>query len=363
MVEKYSIENTAVIDGNEFKDQYDAPKISVVDSEILNKLFSNIESWDWDIFEYAKNVNNSLYYLTRFIFEKENLFNQLNIPQKEFNRFIGLIEKGYHDLPFHNKVHATDVLHAMSYLLKNPRIMSMCNTIDIMCCYIAAIIHDYDHPGYSNIYLINIQDEMAVLYNDQRVLENHHLAKAWELLLKPENNFLKNFEKKDFLKIRKLIIELVLATDLSQHNQLLTSFKEKVLNNENLNVNDDEIKELILKIIIKFADISNPSKTWPLYTYWIERVMTEFYRQGDHERERGIAVSSNMDRNNENTPLGQINFIKFICEPIIVVIDTYLQDKVFMQNLNYNKKRLGKLEDSKKLKLSEKDFDVFNEDS
>ena len=76
--------------------------------------------------------------------------------------------------------------------------------------------------------MINIQDEMSILYNDQRVLENHHLAKAWELLLKPENNFLKNFDKKEFLKIRKLIIELVLATDLSQHNQLLSSFKDKV---------------------------------------------------------------------------------------------------------------------------------------
>ena len=78
--------------------------------------------------------------------------------------------------------------------------------------------------------MVNIQDEMAILYNDQRVLENHHLAKAWELLLKPENNFLKNFNKTDFVKIRKLIIELVLATDLSQHNQLLSSFREKVNN-------------------------------------------------------------------------------------------------------------------------------------
>jgi len=57
------------------------------------------------------------------------------------------------------------------------------------------------------------------------------LAKAWELLLKPENNFLRNFSKADFLKIRKLIIELVLATDLSQHNQLLSSFREKVYQN------------------------------------------------------------------------------------------------------------------------------------
>jgi len=359
MVQKYSIENTAVIDGSEFDDQCDAPKIEVVDSDSLNKLFSNIESWDWNIFNYTKNVNNPLYYLTRFFFERENLFSLLNIPEKEFNRFIGLIEKGYHDLPFHNKIHATDVLHAMNYLIKNSKIMSMCDTIDVMCCYIAAIIHDYDHPGFTNVYLVNIQDEMAILYNDQRVLENHHLAKAWELLLKPENNFLKNFERKDFLRIRKLIIELVLATDLSQHNQLLSSFREKILNNENVDVHDEETKELILKIIIKFADVSNTSKTWSIYTYWIERVLTEFYRQGDLERERGMTISANMDRNNENAPLSQINFIKFICEPINIVVDTYLQDKVFTKNINHNLQRLKKLEELKKFKLVEKDFDVF----
>jgi len=363
IVQKYSIENTAVItDGNEFDEQQcDAPKIEVVDQDTLNKLFSDIDSWDWNVFNYAKAVNNPLYYLTRFIFERENLFNQLNIPEKEFNRFIGLIEKGYHDLPFHNKIHATDVLHAMNYLVKNPKIKSICSTVDIMCCYIAAIIHDYDHPGYSNVYLINIQDEMAILYNDYRVLENHHLAKAWELLLKPENNFLKNFDKKEFSKIRKLIIELVLATDLSQHNQLLSSFKEKILNNQNLTI-DDEAKELILKIIIKFADVSNTSKTWSIYTYWIERVMTEFYRQGDHEREHGLPVTNNYDRNAENAPLCQINFIKFICEPINKYIDTYLQDKVFAQNLNYNFKRLEKLEEAKLFKVCEKDSDVFYDD-
>jgi len=359
IVQKYSIENTAVItDGNEFDEQQcDTPKIEVVDSESLNKLFSDIDSWDWNVFDYAKVVKNPLYYLTRHMFERENLFSELNIPEKEFNRFIGLIEKGYHDLPFHNKIHATDVLHGMNYLVKNPRIKAMCSTVDIMCCYISAIIHDYDHPGYSNVYLINIQDEMSILYNDQRVLENHHLAKAWELLLKPENNFLKNFDKKEFLKIRKLIIELVLATDLSQHNQLLCSFKDKIMSNPDL-VIDDDAKELILKIIIKFADVSNTSKTWDIYTYWIERIMTEFYRQGDHEREHGLPVTKNFDRNEENAPLCQINFIKFICEPINKVIVTYLQDKIFEKNINYNLKRLEKLESLKLLKVCEKDSDV-----
>ncbi len=152
-IQKYSIENTAVIEGNELDEHYDAPKIEVVNSDTLNKLFCDIDSWDWNVFNYANVVKNPLYYLTRFFFERENLFKQLNIPEKEFNRFIGLIEKGYHDLPFHNKIHATDVLHAMNYLIMNPKIKNMCNTIDVMCCYIAAIIHGKQKIIKYNFYI------------------------------------------------------------------------------------------------------------------------------------------------------------------------------------------------------------------
>lgn len=40
----------------------------------------------------------------------------------------------------------------------------------------AALSHDVDHPGLNNGFLVNTLDEMALLYNDQSVLENHHVA-------------------------------------------------------------------------------------------------------------------------------------------------------------------------------------------
>ena len=47
---------------------------------------------------------------------------------------------------------------------------------------VAAAVHDVDHPGRSNHFLIETSDDLAVLYNDNSVLENHHLAVAFKIM-------------------------------------------------------------------------------------------------------------------------------------------------------------------------------------
>ncbi len=44
-------------------------------------------------------------------------------------------------------------------------------------------------------------------------MENHHLAAAWTLLMQPQYNFARDMSKESLAKLRKLVIELVLATE------------------------------------------------------------------------------------------------------------------------------------------------------
>ncbi len=53
----------------------------------------------------------------------------------------------------------------------------------------------------------------CALCADKSPMENHHLAAAFELLLQPEYNFLKGLSKQQWDKLRKLVIDLVLATE------------------------------------------------------------------------------------------------------------------------------------------------------
>jgi len=54
------------------------------------------------------------------------------------------------------------------------------------------------------------------------------------------------------------------------------------------------------------ADLSNPTKTLPLYRQWTERIMEEFFRQGDKERERGMEISAMCDKHTASVEKSQV---------------------------------------------------------
>ena len=78
-----------------------------------------------------------------------------------------------------------------------------------MSAVFAAAIHDVDHPGLTNQFLINTSSELAIMYNDESVLENHHLAVAFKLLQNPDCDIFVNLTKKQRQTLRKMVIDMV----------------------------------------------------------------------------------------------------------------------------------------------------------
>ncbi|KHJ48576.1 3'5'-cyclic nucleotide phosphodiesterase [Trichuris suis] len=96
-----------------------------------------------------------------------------------------------------------------------------------MALYTAAAIHDHDHPGRNNAFLVATRDPKAITYNDRSVLENHHVSSAWKVLMREENFFVENLSISELSRFRHFVIETVLSTDLKYHYDLLMSFTDK----------------------------------------------------------------------------------------------------------------------------------------
>jgi len=59
--------------------------------------------------------------------------------------------------------------------------------------------------------------------------------------------------------------------------------------------------------MVHCADLSNPAKPIEMYRQWNERVLAEYWMQGDVEREAGLEISPMCDRHNTSVEKSQVN--------------------------------------------------------
>ena len=72
----------------------------------------------------------------------------------------------------------------------------------------------------------------------------------------------------------------------------------------------------VLQNMVHCSDLSNPTKPLDIYRKWVDRIMEEFFRQGDRERDAGMEISPMCDRHNATIEKSQVGFIDYIVHPL-----------------------------------------------
>ena len=89
--------------------------------------------------------------------------------------------------------HAATVVQAMHMLLRHSGMQEQGigqGAGPMLACYVAAAMHDFEHGGLTNDFLVASADELALRYNDRSPWESHHLAAGFKLLQRPKYDFL-----------------------------------------------------------------------------------------------------------------------------------------------------------------------------
>lgn len=156
----------------------------------------DVDKWSFDIFALNEaSGEHSLKFMIYELFTKYDLINRFKIPVSCLIAFSEALEVGYskHKNPYHNLVHAADVAQTVHYIMLHTGIMHWLTELEILAMVLAASIHDYEHTGTTNNFHIQTRSDVAILYNDRSVLENHHVSAAYRLLQEEEMNILANF--------------------------------------------------------------------------------------------------------------------------------------------------------------------------
>ncbi|GMH36345.1 hypothetical protein BSKO_04213 [Bryopsis sp. KO-2023] len=293
-----------------------------------------IDSWDLDIFAVAGATNNfPLYSITCAILDRENLWDSLNLNRWKVENFLYEIERRYLDNPYHNKTHAADVVQAAYVIYKQCRNVKI-SDLELLCLLLASAVHDVEHQGVNNDFMITTRSPLAITYNDRSVNENHHASTAFRIMENENFNVFDGFTKANVDRARRLIIDMVLSTDMALHFELMKRFNEK-LEVVAGDMNKWECKSLLLQMILHIADISNPARPFPVASRWAELVIMEFLQQGDREKSLGLEVSAACDRNKVRLPIAQRNFIKLFLKPTLNRYECFV-DPDLMSVLRFN---------------------------
>ncbi|KAF5826760.1 hypothetical protein DUNSADRAFT_2121 [Dunaliella salina] len=193
-------------------------------SDPVLAVLAKVDEWHFDAFELAEVTSNRpLSTLAFALFSRSNLIPRFEISEVKLARFLVAIEDGYNidkDNPYHNRTHASDVLRTLHVIMTRGGVkesLSKAQDVALMAAYLAAVIHDFEHKGYNNDFLVKTKDLLAIRYNDRSPMENHHLAAAFQMLLgdKQCSAFANTNQKVQDL-LRKMVVDLVLATDMKQ---------------------------------------------------------------------------------------------------------------------------------------------------
>ncbi|XP_041847269.1 cAMP-specific 3',5'-cyclic phosphodiesterase 4D-like isoform X2 [Melanotaenia boesemani] len=297
--------------------------VNASQEEHLAKELEDINRWGIDIFKVSEYSGKRPLTVTMYtIFQERDLLKSFKIPVDIFINFMMTLEDHYHaDVAYHNNIHAADVVQSTHVLLSTPALEAVFTDLEILAALFASAIHDVDHPGVSNQFLINTNSELALMYNDLSVLENHHLAVGFKLLQEDKCDIFQNVSKKQRQSLRKMVIDMVLATDMSKHMNLLADLKtmvetKKVTSLGVLLLDNYSDRIQVLQNMVHCADLSNPTKPLELYRKWTDRIMVEFFTQGDREREKGMEISPMCDKQNASIEKNQVGFIDYIVHPL-----------------------------------------------
>ena len=282
-----------------------------------------INSWEFNALALTpKDALLFFEYVTR-VSSESVLF--ARIKPETLRCFVETVRDNYKENPYHRWEHAVDVTHTTYRYLALSGATEYLQVSDRLGLLVGAVIHDVGHLGVNNQFLVETGHDLAVRFNDRSPLENFHCWKFFSILEDESTNIFAGFSREETREIRKVIIEAVIHTDNLFHfpmikdlNAFISQHGDKLLDPKaRLEVlKTPESRMLVNKLLLHSADISNPLKPFAISEKWANLVMSEFFAQGDQEKQLGIPLQPLNDRSKVKIPESQIGFIEFFVAPL-----------------------------------------------
>ncbi|KNE56711.1 hypothetical protein AMAG_02491 [Allomyces macrogynus ATCC 38327] len=186
-------------------------------------------------------------------------------------KFVKTVRANYKPPAFHSFTHAVSVTHALYALMRAAGLLGEEGLArrDAVASMVAALCHDVDHEGLSNVYHAAKDTDLAAMYNGVCPMENHHAA-VTSALLQSRVSPLHLLDPPTAKSLRTTITSIILATDMGKHDHLLLS-----ASTTSPWPACCETPLVLQQVLMKCADLSNELQDPAAAAVWASALMTE----------------------------------------------------------------------------------------
>eukprot|EP00997_Jenningsia_sp_PLL12_P004656 NODE_194_length_2211_cov_44.141073_g165_i0.p1 GENE.NODE_194_length_2211_cov_44.141073_g165_i0~~NODE_194_length_2211_cov_44.141073_g165_i0.p1 ORF type:complete len:695 (-),score=195.03 NODE_194_length_2211_cov_44.141073_g165_i0:126-2153(-) len=250
-----------------------ADRVSVGTSE-----FNVFEFWPTN-----PNKCSQLIPLAVHIFDSHGFLESLGLPAKTLYHFVLEVSKCYRNVPYHNWLHAFDVTQTVALFLSSEELRNYLPEVDRFMLLVAALCHDLDHMGLNNSFLYKAESPYGMLSHKagaRSALEVHHCNVAIRILGDENCNVINSLPEEHAQRAWRVLIDTILATDIATDAEHRSAFQELFSESHYNPANPDHCL-VLLRMVLKLADISNVAKPFEISKRWGEQITHEFTSTGD----------------------------------------------------------------------------------
>lgn len=242
-----------------------------------------------------------------------DLIKKFNIDMTSLIRWSITVRKNYRAVMYHNWRHGFNVAQMMFAMLTSGQMQDKFSDMEIFALLVGSLCHDIDHRGTTNQFQELSNSPLANLYSTS-FMEYHHFNHFMTISQVEGNNIFKSLTEDQYQQFVDLTKGTILATDLAVYFRHKNTF-QKLVAEDSPDWNESTNRVLLRSMMITGCDLSAITKPWEVQRMVAEKIASEFFNQGDIERDKyGHAPAYMMDRSKrDELPKMQVNFIDGIC--------------------------------------------------
>ena len=303
---------------------------------------SSLCSLSFNPFEWS---DDALLHCCFVMLQELELTRHFSISLPVLQSFLLAVRSKYRSNPYHNFYHAFSVMQFAYYTVRVTEAGESLPKLDLLALLVSCLCHDIDHPGTTNTFQVLVASELALLHNDQAVLENHHAATTFSLLSSPSTSIISPLNSSlcqaDCRALRKMIITAILSTDMARHFDMCHDLDSQEPECQSINWRSDADRQFVINLITHSSDLSGQITPLHIALQWEERVTLEFMRQSALEQQCGLPLTSYFkDLHVDRIRLkNHINFLDFVMTPLWTgLVELFPPMRACAENLVRNRK-------------------------